>query len=152
MQTIKEQISTNITKYRKRENLSQKDLAKELQTKPSTVSSWEQGVSTPNVEMIVEMCKLFHISVDEMFGISFADVKKSIDYETKFLNYLLILGYEYIPTLDSDLIGDGCDRGIYIKNEGITIPLTKEEFDRLEDDIIGDVETEIYKLRKQKNL
>ena len=59
LQTIKEQISTNITKYRKRENLSQKDLAKELQTKPSTVSSWEQGVSTPNVEMIVEMCNYF---------------------------------------------------------------------------------------------
>lgn len=152
MQPIKEIISANIAKYRKKKNLSQKDLAVKLETKPSTVSSWEQGVSTPNAEMIVKMCKLFDISVDEMYGISLTEAKKSVEYETKFLNYLLTLGYEYIPTLDTDIIGDGSDRGIYIKNEDITLPLTKEEFERLENDIIRDVETEIYKLRKQKNL
>ena len=152
LQTIKERISANITKYRKRESLSQKDLAEKLQTKPSTVSSWEQSVSTPNADMIVEMCNLFHISVDEMYGVSLANAKKSIEYEAKFLNYLLTLGYEYIPTLDMDIIGDGSDRGIYIKDEDITIPLTKEEFQNLENDIMRDIETEIYRLRKQKNL
>lgn len=152
MQTIKEMISVNIAKYRKKERLSQKDLAEKLQTKPSTVSSWEQGVSTPNADMIVEMCQLFHISVDEMYGVSLANAKKSIEYEAKFLNYLLTLGYEYIPTLDCDIIGDGSDRGIYIKDEDITIPLTREEFQNLENDIMRDIETEIYRLRKLKNL
>lgn len=152
MQTIKEMISVNIAKYRKKERLSQKDLAEKLQTKPSTVSSWEQGVSTPNADMIVEMCQLFHISVDEMYGVSLANAKKSIEYEAKFLNYLLTLGYEYIPTLDCDIIGDGSDRGIYIKDEDITIPLTGEEFQNLENDIMRDIETEIYRLRKLKNL
>ena len=39
---IKKNISTNITKYREKANLSQKELATKLNTSPSRVSNWEQ--------------------------------------------------------------------------------------------------------------
>lgn len=150
MQTIKEKISANIAKYRKKENLSQKDLAAKLQTKPSTVSSWEQGVSTPNAEMIVEMCNLFHISVDVMYGMSLADAKKAIESETVFLNYLLSLGYEYVDTFwDNDY---GYDRCIHIISENKDIPLTKEEYENLKRNIKNDIDLEIERLRQYKRI
>ena len=134
MQTIKEKISANIAKYRKKENLSQKDLAAKLQTKPSTVSSWEQGVSTPNAEMIVEMCNLFHISVDLMYGMSLADTKKSIESETIFWDYLLTLGYEVheSPYNDKWVISiKESNTDIYISNEEMNTleSTTKENID-----------------------
>lgn len=134
MQTIKEKISANIAKYRKKENLSQKDLAAKLQTKPSTVSSWEQGVSTPNAEMIVEMCNLFHISVDLMYGMSLADTKKAIESETIFWDYLLTLGYEVheSPYNDKWVISiKESNTDIYISNEEMNTleSTTKENID-----------------------
>lgn len=134
MQTIKEKISANIAKYRKKENLSQKDLAAKLQTKPSTVSSWEQGVSTPNAEMIVEMCNLFHISVDVMYGMSLADAKKAIESETIFWDYLLTLGYEVheSPYNDKWVISiKESNTDIYISNEEMNTleSTTKENID-----------------------
>lgn len=70
MGKIKENISSNITKHRKNMGLSQKDLADRLGTKPSTVSSWEQSVSTPNAEMLFEICRIFNITVDEIYGVN----------------------------------------------------------------------------------
>ena len=69
MGRIKDNISRNITMHRKSCKLSQKELAEQLNTKPSTVSSWEQGASTPNAEMLFEICRIFKISMDEMYGI-----------------------------------------------------------------------------------
>lgn len=79
MGRIRENISQNIAKHRKKQALSQKELADFLRTKPSTVSSWEQNVSSPNAEMLVEMCRLFRISVDEIYGI------EETDYDFQFL-------------------------------------------------------------------
>lgn len=69
MGKVRENISKNITKYRKSLKLSQKDLALQLGTKPSTVSSWEQEASIPNAETIFEICKIFNISINEIYGI-----------------------------------------------------------------------------------
>ncbi len=70
MGRIKENINQNISKNRRKVGLSQKELAEILNTKPSTVSSWEQGASTPNAETLYELCKIFKISITEMYGIN----------------------------------------------------------------------------------
>lgn len=56
-----------ISKYRKLQNLTQKDLAEKLFVSPQTVSKWENDQSEPNLATIKQLADLFGISVDDFF-------------------------------------------------------------------------------------
>src|SRR5690554_4654243 len=56
-----------ISKYRRLENLTQKDLAEKLFVSPQTVSKWENNQSEPNLATIKQLADLFGISVDDFF-------------------------------------------------------------------------------------
>lgn len=47
---IREAMRLNIIANRKRMNLRQKDLADLMGVKKNTVSSWEQGLSSPDID------------------------------------------------------------------------------------------------------
>jgi len=149
-------IGEKIKRIRKEKGLTQKKLGQLCGINEVQIRQYEIGKANPKIETVDKIATGLGIPIYDLLGESIESAMKNvtdnIKNENTFLNYLLSLGYEYIPTLDNDIIGDGSDRGIYIKDESITIPLTKEEFRNLENDIIRDVEIEIYKLRKQKNL
>lgn len=67
---IKENIRVNLKKYRKEEGLTQKQLANKLNVAPTTLSSWEQGLSSPNIDMLVLICSTLNIGINKMVGIS----------------------------------------------------------------------------------
>ncbi len=69
MGIIRETIAKNITKYRKKLPISQKDLADKLGVTQSRISNWEHGTNSPDIEMLFEICKIFKISIDEIYGI-----------------------------------------------------------------------------------
>ena len=49
-----------IRKYRLSNNMEQKDLAKLLHVSDKTVSSWETNRTQPKMDIIEELCKIFH--------------------------------------------------------------------------------------------
>jgi transcriptional regulator with XRE-family HTH domain len=53
-----------IKKLRAENNLTQDQLAKKLQVSRSTISSWETGRSYPDLEMVIEICDCFNVSLD----------------------------------------------------------------------------------------
>lgn len=59
-------ISEKIYMLRKKHNLSQEDLANELDVSRQTVSKWETGESCPDFDKIVPLCEVFHISTEEL--------------------------------------------------------------------------------------
>lgn len=65
---IRENIRKNIARYRKVNGYTQKELADIIGVKNSTVSNWEQGANSPDIEMIFSLCQLFKVSVAEMYG------------------------------------------------------------------------------------
>lgn len=84
---IRKNIASNITKYRKQMKLSQKELAEAVGAKSlTTVSSWERGANAPDIETLFKLCDLFHISVDEMYG-----VKHSLDREVDSMQGLIAI-------------------------------------------------------------
>lgn len=54
----------NLQKLRKAKNISQEQLAEMLGVTRQSVSKWESGASYPEMEKLVEMCKIFHCSLD----------------------------------------------------------------------------------------
>ena len=59
-----EKIGNKITKLRKGLNLTQSELADSLYVTPQAVSKWEKGKSVPSIEVLIELTKLFNISID----------------------------------------------------------------------------------------
>lgn len=57
-------LSGKIKKLRVENNLTQEQLAEKLQVSRSTISSWETGRSYPDLEMVIEICDCFNVSLD----------------------------------------------------------------------------------------
>lgn len=62
-----ERVGNFIKEIRKRQNLTQKELAQILGVTYQAVSKWERGLNMPDISLIHQMSKEFHISFDEFF-------------------------------------------------------------------------------------
>lgn len=54
---------------RKEKNYSQENLAEKINVTRQTISNWELGVSTPELQKIIELAEVFNITTDELLGI-----------------------------------------------------------------------------------
>lgn len=57
-------LSSNIRILRKKQRLTQEDLAGELGKTKATVSDYEKGKSLPPLDMLLKMCDIFRINLD----------------------------------------------------------------------------------------
>jgi transcriptional regulator with XRE-family HTH domain len=64
------EFSENLKRIRKENNLSQEQLAERLGVSRQSVSKWENGSAFPETDKIVQICDMFDISMDELFGVS----------------------------------------------------------------------------------
>ncbi|SEV83706.1 helix-turn-helix transcriptional regulator [[Clostridium] fimetarium] len=60
---------------RKQNGMSQEDLGNAIGVSRQTVSKWEMGQTTPEMNKLIELSKLFDISVDELLGLKSENVK-----------------------------------------------------------------------------
>lgn len=61
-------FSEKLQKLRKEKGFSQEDLANELNVTRQTVSKWELDQTVPDMNKLIEISKLFDISLDELTG------------------------------------------------------------------------------------
>ena len=80
-----------IAKYRKKSGLTQVALATELKIAQSTLSSWESGKTTPSIDMINKMAKIFDICGPELFerGKVYTDERHISEFDNEELMEIL---------------------------------------------------------------
>ena len=59
-------FNNKLYELRKKKGLSQEELASRLNVSRQTISKWEVGDSTPDMEKIIAISDLFDISLDEL--------------------------------------------------------------------------------------
>ena len=59
-------FSEKLIELRKKSGLSQEALGEKLNVTRQTVSKWELGQTTPSMDMLSEMSKIFNVSVDDL--------------------------------------------------------------------------------------
>ena len=59
-------FNEKLTNLRKQMGISQEELGYKLNVTRQTVSKWELGQTTPEMDKLIEMSKLFNVSVDEL--------------------------------------------------------------------------------------
>lgn len=52
--------------FRKKANLSQKQLADKLHVTQQSVSQWEKGLREPSIEMLKKLAEIFNCTIDEL--------------------------------------------------------------------------------------
>lgn len=57
-------LSENLQYYRKREEMTQEQLAERLQVSRQTISKWESGTAYPETEKLLQLCQIFSCSMD----------------------------------------------------------------------------------------
>ncbi|MCH5164664.1 MAG: helix-turn-helix transcriptional regulator [Clostridiales bacterium] len=63
---LKQTIADNIAFYRKEIGLKQSELAEKLNYSDKAISKWERGESYPDIATLVELAKLFNVTVDQL--------------------------------------------------------------------------------------
>ena len=64
-----EMVADRIKFLRESNDLTQSDLARQLGITRSSVNAWEQGISVPSTQYVVELARLFNVSVDYLLGV-----------------------------------------------------------------------------------
>ena len=60
------ELGNKILELRKKNNLSQEQLAEKLDVTRQTISKWELGETSPDIKQARELSKIFKISLDEL--------------------------------------------------------------------------------------
>ena len=60
------EIGKNIMNLRKKNGLSQEDLAEKIGVARQTISKWELGETSPDLKQSKELSKIFNVSLDEL--------------------------------------------------------------------------------------
>ena len=66
MKDIKEIIAENLISLRKKNNLTQNELAKKLNYSDNTVSRWEHAEITPSIETLQEIANIYDVSLESL--------------------------------------------------------------------------------------
>jgi len=61
-------LSDNLKKIRKDNNLSQEQLAEKLGVSRQSVSKWESGLAYPEMDKMLQLCQLFNLNIDELLN------------------------------------------------------------------------------------
>ncbi len=78
--SIKEEIAKNITKYRKIQNISQKELAQRINISQSRLSNWETGVNSMDIDSLMNICNVLNVTINDMYGV-YPDANINLNYE-----------------------------------------------------------------------
>lgn len=85
-------LSDNLKRIRKENNLSQEQLADKLGVSRQAVSKWESNQAYPEMDKVLQICKMFNLNIDELLNQNLKEVnetKQSKNNVNKFIDDFL---------------------------------------------------------------
>lgn len=135
MGKYREHIAKTISKYRKALGIKQTELAKQLNVAPSSISAWENNLNAPDIEILAELCDIFDISMDEMYGIDINVSTDSINAD----ELAHIKKYRFIDLFSKEVIDSVLNIEYRRCLENNTSSQTKEDIADSDDEYITEV-------------
>ncbi len=81
-------LSDNLKDIRKKNELSQEQLAEKLGVSRQAVSKWESGQSYPEMDKLLLICKLFNYNIDELVNENVKEVNETKQSKINFNKYV----------------------------------------------------------------
>ena len=76
-------LGENLQFLRKKNDITQEQLAEKLEVSRQSVSKWESDTTYPEMEKLVQLCQMFHVTMDDLIqkDISFLYVEDKSHYD-----------------------------------------------------------------------
>ena len=81
-------LSENLKKIRKKNNLSQEQLAEKLGVSRQSVSKWESGQAYPEMDKMLQLCEMFNLNIDDLLNQDIKDVNSKKKSRIKVNKYI----------------------------------------------------------------
>ena len=75
---MKENMGQIIKRLRKERNITQEELAEQLNISAQAISKWENGMSMPDISQVVPLANLFGVPTDVLFGVYGTEHEKEV--------------------------------------------------------------------------
>ena len=95
------ELGKQIKRYRTEANLSQEELADKVFVSRQTISNWENDKNYPDINSLVLMSEVFHVSLDHLVKGDLERMKKEIDQQeyAEFQKYSKIFSILFVVLL-----------------------------------------------------
>ena len=70
-------LAENLKRIRKENNLSQEQLADKLGVSRQSVSKWERALAYPEMDKVLQICKMFDLNIDELLNQNLKQVEEN---------------------------------------------------------------------------
>lgn len=91
------ELSKQIQRYRKKQKLSQEDLAEKIHVTRNTISNWERNKNVPDLNSLILLSEIFNTSLDDLVKGDIKVMKTQINNKD-FNNWTFIMGVSSILT------------------------------------------------------
>lgn len=119
-------INEKILLLRKKEGLSQESLAEKLNVTRQTVSNWELGQTTPDIQQAKNISKIFKISLDDL-----TDNKLEFELKESSNNILQnLIGKECLLLMDENYPDSYINNNIKVKVLDVNNSFIKIEYQK----------------------
>lgn len=85
MENVKQIVAKNLIKHRKASGITQADLAEKLNYSDKAISKWERGEALPDLEVLVEICNIYGITLNDLMLGEDAKIKPKVKSSNKHL-------------------------------------------------------------------
>lgn len=89
-------LGENLQYLRKKENITQEQLAEQLNVSRQSVSKWESDTTYPEMDKLLQLCQMFHCSMDDLVQGNIHDIniegKSEYDSHMNLFSKLISLG------------------------------------------------------------
>lgn len=81
-------FADNLKKVRKDNNLSQEQLAEQLGVSRQSVSKWESAQAYPEMDKVLQICKMFNLNIDELLNQNLQEIKEKKEEKNNINKYI----------------------------------------------------------------
>lgn len=99
------EVGRNIYELRTRSGLSQETFADKLGVTRQSVSKWELGQALPEVEKVMQICRLFNVDANALLLSSESTLGKGKNTSLRFGMYIIVKNFESSINFYENLLG-----------------------------------------------
>jgi len=93
-------FSEQLTKLRKRNNITQIDIANKLNVKQYVISSWETGRSEPNINQLKQLSDIFEVPTDYLLDKSVIRAESNKEFDNVYKMIIQDNNDEFLNTVN----------------------------------------------------
>lgn len=85
-----ESFGNRLARFRKARNMTQEDLAERLNVSAQAVSKWENDLTSPDLDTLLNLSEIYGVSTDELLGRMKTEARVAQVHEKKDFNQMLL--------------------------------------------------------------